>query len=191
MLALRVGLRRGRLHAPPRPPTHSREPRLLCGIGFRAVLRPLPSLLLARQIGGERRELLVTGLPQRPQLIEHQRAEAGFRVAEQLTERVQLLLDAYGRAFLLLEAIAQQMKLVLEVGIGLLEASTILEELHEPLFVGTRGAPVQTSFEKAQLIDQNPAFASSVKPRDIPGTPGQSRPLKVMAPLGTVFQPFI
>ncbi len=155
------------------------------------MLRPLPSLLLARQIGGERRELLVTGLPQRAQLIEHQRAEAGFRVAEQLAERVQLLLHAYGRAFLLLEAIAQQMKFVFEVGIGLLEASTILEELHEPLFVGTHGAPVQTSFEKAQLIDQNPAFASSVKSRDIPGTPGQSRPLKVMAPLGTVFQPFI
>ncbi len=38
------------------------------------------------------------------------------------------------------------MKFVLEVGVGFFEARTILEELHEPLFVGTHGAPVRTSF---------------------------------------------
>ncbi len=76
----------------------------------------------------------------RAQLKEHQRAEAGFRVAEQIAERVELLLHANGGAFLLLEAVAQQMKFVLEVGIGLLEARAILEELHEPLFFGTHRA---------------------------------------------------
>jgi hypothetical protein len=59
-----------------------------------------------------------------------------------------LLLHADGRAFLLLEAVAQQMEFVLEVGVGLLEARTILEELHEPLLVGTHSAPLRTSFEK-------------------------------------------
>jgi hypothetical protein len=40
------------------------------------------------------------------------------------------------------------MKFVLEVGVGLLQASTILEELHEPLLVSTHGAPLSASFEK-------------------------------------------
>jgi len=67
-------------------------------------------------------------------------------------------------------------KFILQVGVSLLQASTILEELHEPLFVGTHSAPLRTSLEKTQLIDQSPA---------------SMRPLEVMPPLGTVFQPFI
>jgi hypothetical protein len=50
-------------------------------------------------------------------------------------------------------------KFVFEVGVGLLEARTILEELHEPLLVRTHSAPVRTSFEKTQLIDQSPALS--------------------------------
>src|ERR1700687_4774552 len=53
------------------------------------------------------------------------------------------------------------MKFVFEVGVGLFEARTILEELHQPLFVRTHSAPVRTSFEKTELIDQGPA--SSLK----------------------------
>ena len=181
MLALQVGLGRRRLQAL----IDIREPRALRRVGFRLVPRQLARLLLARQIGGERRELLVTGLPQRAQLIEHQGAEAGLRIAEQIAERVQLLLDAYGRAFLLLEAIAQQMKFVLEVGVGLLQTRTILEELHEPLFVRTHCAPVRTSFEKTQLIDQSPASSRWMNLRAIYNA------LEVMPALGTIFQPFI
>ncbi len=83
----------------------------------------------------------MTGLPQRAQLEEHQRAEAGLRIAEQIAERIELLLHADGRAFLLLEAVAQQMKFVLEVGVGLFQARTVLEELHEPLFFGDSPRP--------------------------------------------------
>ncbi len=57
---------------------------------------------------------------------------------------VELLLDADGCALLLLQAVAHQMEFVLEIGVRLLEAGTVLEELHEPLFVrahATRSAP--------------------------------------------------
>ncbi len=102
------------------------------------MLRHLARFLLARQVGGEGRELLMAGLPQCAQLEEHQRAETGFRIAEQIAQRIHLFLNADGRAFLLLEPIAQQVKFVLEVGVGFLQAGTILEQLHEPFFVGTR-----------------------------------------------------
>jgi hypothetical protein len=39
-------------------------------------------------------------------------------------------------------------KFVFEVGVGFFEARTVLEELHEPLFIRTHSAPVRTSFEK-------------------------------------------
>jgi hypothetical protein len=48
-------------------------------------------------------------------------------------------------------------KLILEIRVCLLQAGAVLEQLHEPLFVGAHTAPVQTSFEKAQLVDQIPA----------------------------------
>ena len=83
------------------------------------------------------------------------------------------------------------MEFVFEVGVGLLEARTILEELHEPLLVRTHSAPVRTSFEKTKLIDQSPALAASVQLRDIPNKPVRSWLLEVMPPLGTIFQPFI
>ena len=101
------------------------------------MLRHLARFLLARQVGGKGGELLMAGLPQRAQLKEHQRAETGFGIAQQIAERIHLFLDADGRAFLLLEPVAQQMKFVLEVGVGFLQARTILEQLHEPFFVGT------------------------------------------------------
>jgi hypothetical protein len=59
----------------------------------------------------------MAGLPQAAQLVEHQRAEARVRIAEQIAERVQLLLHPDGRAFLLLQPVAQQVKFVLEVGV--------------------------------------------------------------------------
>src|SRR5579871_6183997 len=96
------------------------------------------------------------GLPECPQLVEHQGAEAGLRIPEQLPQRIQLLLNPDGGAFLLLEAVAQQVELILEIRIGLLEARAILEELHEPLFLGADPAAVR-AFEKTQLVDQGPA----------------------------------
>ena len=122
------------------------EARALLGLDVGLVLRDLARFLLARQIRGERRKLLMAGLPQRAQLKEHQRAEAGLRIAEQIAERIQLFLHADGRAFLLLEAVAQQMKFVLEVGVGLLQTRTILEQLHEPLFIGAHCAALRTAF---------------------------------------------
>jgi hypothetical protein len=85
-----------------------------------------------------------------------------------------LLLHANGRAFLLLETIAQQVKFVLEVGVGFLQARAILEELHEPLFVRTHGTSVQPSFEKTQLIDQSPALSHRVIEREIATNLGRS-----------------
>jgi hypothetical protein len=49
------------------------------------------------------------------------------------------------------------MEFVLEIGVSLLQARAILEELHEPLFVGTDIAPLRADLEKTQLIDQSPA----------------------------------
>jgi hypothetical protein len=39
-------------------------------------------------------------------------------------------------------------KLILEIGVGLLQTGTILKELHEPLFVRARTAPVRAYPEK-------------------------------------------
>ena len=124
-------------------------------LGF--VPRRLAQLSLAPQIGGESGELLMAGLPQAAQLEEHKSPESGVRIGEQIAERIQLLLHPYGRALLLLQAIAQQMKFVLEIRVSLFQARTILEELHEPLFLGAHTAPVRTSLEETQLIDQSPA----------------------------------
>ncbi len=77
-------------------------------------------------------------LPQGAQLKKNQRSESGFWIAEQLAQRVHLFLDANGRAFLLLEPVAQQVKFILEVGVGFFQTRAILEQLHEPLFVGAR-----------------------------------------------------
>ena len=78
----------------------------------------------------------MAGLPKRPQLKEYQRAESGLRIAQQIAQRIHLLLNADGRAFLLFEPVAQQVKFVLEVGVGFLQTRTVLEQLHEPFFVG-------------------------------------------------------
>ena len=99
----------------------------------------------------------MAGLPKAAQLIKHESTETGVRIGEQIAERVQLFLNAYGCTFLLFQAVAQQVKLILEIRVGLLQAGAVLEQLHEPLFVGAHTAPVQTSFEKAQLVDQIPA----------------------------------
>ena len=122
------------------------EPRVLVRFDIRLVLRDFARFLLARQVGGESRELLMAGLPECAQLEKHQRAETRFRIAEQIAERVHLFLHADGGAFLLLQPIAQQVKFVLEVRVGLFQARTILEQLHEPLFVGSRRAAVRTAF---------------------------------------------
>ena len=152
VLPLQVRIGRRRLQ----PLIDIGEPRALGRLAVGLVLRRLALLLLAREIRGERGELLMAGLPQAAQLEEHQRAESGARIGEQIAERIQLLLHADGRAFLLLQAVAQQVKFVLEIGVGFFEARAILEQLHEPLFVGAHAAPF-TSFEKTQLIDQCPA----------------------------------
>ena len=82
-------------------------------------------------------------LPQTAQLKEHEGAKSGARVGEQIAECVQLLLHSNGRALLLFQAIAQQMKLILEIGVGLFQARAVLKKLHEPLFVSTHAAPVK------------------------------------------------
>ena len=134
MAALRVGFGAGGAQ----PLIRIGEPRVFFRIDIGLVLRHLARFLLPGQIGGEGRELLMARLPQRAQLKEHQCAETGLRIAEQIAERIHLFLYADGRAFLLLEPVAQQMKFVLEVGVGFLQASTILEQLHEPFFIGAR-----------------------------------------------------
>ncbi len=78
MAALQVGLGR----RPVQASIDIREPRALRCLGFRLVFSHLSRLLLACQIDGEGRELLVAGFPQRAQLKEHQGAEAGLRIAE-------------------------------------------------------------------------------------------------------------
>ena len=169
----------------PQAPVHVGEARRFGGLAIHRVLRCLALFLGAREIGRETRQLLVTGFPQAAQLEEHERTEAGIGSREKFAERIQLLLNPDGRAFLLLETVAQQMEFVLEVRMGLLQARAILEELHEPLFVSGHAA-VGTSLEKTQLVDQLPAFGPSGQ-----GDHTVFKPLEVMPPLGTVFQPLI
>jgi len=130
---------------------------------------------------------LMARLPQTAQLEKHEGAKAGARIREQLAERIQLLLYSYGRALLLFQAIAQQVKFVLEIRVGLFQTRTILKELHESLFVSAHTAPVRPPLEKTQLIDQCPAPNLS----KTCGTPRGFYPLEVMPPLGTIFQPFV
>src|SRR5882757_11103313 len=73
---------------------------------FRFMLGGLACLLGSPQVGGEPRELLMTGFPKPAQLKEHESAEGGAGIGEQVSERVQLLLHANGGALLLLEAVA-------------------------------------------------------------------------------------
>src|SRR5208282_6805672 len=89
-LALRVGLGRCGLQAL----VHIGQPRVLRGLAIGRVLRGLALLLLARDVGGESGELLMTEPPQAAQLEEYQRAEARARISEQIAEPVQLLLNA-------------------------------------------------------------------------------------------------
>ena len=119
--------------------------------------RRLARLLGAGQFRRERGELLMAGPPKAAQLIKYESPESGIRIGEEVAQRVQLLLNAYGCSFLLLQAVAQEVKLILEIRVGLLQAGAVLEELHEPLFIGAHTARVQTSFEKTQSIDQIPA----------------------------------
>jgi hypothetical protein len=78
MLALQVGFRRRCLQTL----IDIREPRVLRRFRFRLVLRQFSRLLLARQIGGECRELLMASFPQGAQLKEYQGAEARLWIAE-------------------------------------------------------------------------------------------------------------
>ncbi len=136
-------------------------PRAALRLDFFLVPGELARLLLLGEFAGESRDLLMAGLPQGAQLVENESTESGRRVSQQLAECVQLFLDADGRALLLLEAVAQQVKFVLEIGIGLLEPGAILEELHEALFFRTRAPRVLPNLQKTQLIDQCPAPDSS------------------------------
>ena len=126
-------------------------------LAVRLVLGALARLLLPGELGREAGELGVAGLPQGAQLEKNEGTEAGGGIGQQIAERVELLLDADRRALLLFEAVAQQMELVLQVGIGLLQARTILKELHQPLFFRTRAARFGAHLEKTQLVDQCPA----------------------------------
>ncbi len=181
----------GRGGRPPQALIRIGEARVFLGLEVSLVLRRFARFLLARQIRGECRELLLTGLPQCAQLEEHQRAEPGLWIAEQIAERIQLFLHADGRAFLLLELVAQQVKFVLQVGVGFLETRAILEQLHEPLFLGTHCAALGTAFEKTQLVDQSPASAHDENCGTRRRRQAQALRLKAMSPLGTIFQPFI
>jgi len=134
MTALLIRIGAGRAQ----PQIRVREARVFFRIDIRLVLGDLARLLLARQVRGKSGQLLMAGLPQGAQLEEHQCAESGFWIAQQIAERIHLLLNSNGRAFLLLEPIAQQVKFILEVGVGFFQTRTILEQLHEPLFVGAR-----------------------------------------------------
>ena len=147
------------------------------------VLLDLAGLLLAGEFRGEGGQLLMTGFPQRAQLVEHQCTESGLRITKELAERIELLLNADGRTLLLLEPVVQEMNFVLEVGVGLFQAGTVLEELHEPLFLRTL---TLASHQETQLFDQSP----TPHPVDACGKP-RRMPLELMPALGAVFQPFI
>src|ERR1700684_4496881 len=103
----------------------------------------------------------MTGLPEPAKLIEHEGGETGAHIRQEVPERIQLFLHPDGRSLLLLEAVAQEMEFILEIGIALLQARAILEELHEPLFFRAHRTPLGPSLEKAQLVDQIPASRSA------------------------------
>ena len=90
-------------------------------------------------------------------------------VREQIAERIELLLNAQRRALLLLQAIAQDVKFVLEIGIGLFQARTILEQLHEALFVSAHATALRPSLEKAELVDQMSRLEPMDQSRDTRG----------------------
>ena len=77
------------------------------------MLRDFPQFLLFGELRRESDEQLMAGLPERPQLEEHHRAETAAHIAEQVAERIELFLDADGGALLLFEPVAQQMQLIL------------------------------------------------------------------------------
>ena len=157
-LALRVGFGLRRLQ----PPIDVREAGVLGRFALRLELGGFADLGSVRQIRGEAGQLLMAALPQSTQLVEHQCAEPAAKIRKQVAQPIQLLLHANGGAFLLFEAVAQQVKFVLKVRVRLFQARAILEELHQPLFVGTRAADFQSVLEKTQLIDQGPASNRSL-----------------------------
>src|SRR5258708_35645327 len=75
-----------------------RKPRLFLRVNVRLVLRDLAPFLLAGQVGGEGRKLLVAGLPQGAQLKKNQRSESGFWVPEETAPPLHLFLESSGAA---------------------------------------------------------------------------------------------
>ena len=164
-LTMGVGLGRRRLQ----PLVDVGEAHVAGGLAFGRMTRGLARLLLAGEVGREFGELLVAGLPQSAQLEEDERAEAGGGVREQIAERIELLLNAQRRALLLLQSIAQDMKLVLEIGVCLFQARAILEQLHEALFFRAHAAALRPSLEKAELVDQMSRLEPMDQSRDTRG----------------------
>jgi len=151
------------------------------------MTRRLARLLLAGEIGREFGELLVAGLPQSAQLEEDERTEAGGGVREQVAERIELLLDAQRRALLLLQSIAQDMKLVLEIGVCLFRPARFWNSCMRRSSSALTPPLSDPPLRKLSLSIKCPASSRWISR----GTPGGIYPLEVMASLGAVFQPFI
>jgi hypothetical protein len=70
---------------------------------------------------------------------------------------------------LLFQAVSQDMKLVLEIGVRLFQARAILEQLHEALFFRAHAAALRPSLEKAELVDQMSRLEPMDQSRDTRG----------------------
>src|ERR1700722_2094176 len=126
--------------------------RELRAIVLRQVHAPLALVLLASEVGHELREQFAPGLPEAPQLIEHQRAVGGLGDREAPLEGVQHLLDALRGALLLLDQVLETERLVLKAAVGLLQLRAVTEQLEHPvIFIGFGALRAQAEFEKSEL----------------------------------------
>src|SRR5262245_48919737 len=124
MLRLKCGKSRTRIGRLSLGGTQLRLDALTFGEQFPIVFgergAPFPIFQLASQVCDELLDELAAKLPQRPQLIEHQRRIAALLRPEPLLEGSEHLLHAGGSAFLLLDTVFETIDLVFELAVSFL-----------------------------------------------------------------------
>src|SRR6185437_3586899 len=170
-------------------------PREQAAIALGEKRAPLTLLLRRGKLADVLREYLPSVLPERAQLIEHERRIGGLDEPEAALESGKHLLNACRCALLLLDPVLEPIDLLLQLAIGLLELGPILEKQQYPLVVGSGGGrehrpdrPAHDARERRQRFHDRPATAG--RARGDPSADSRGR-REAMSPLHAILQPLV